>query len=113
MQLICDALGGKVESAKAREFGRASCTVLKTDKLLQELPANSDVWMSHADQVMEVSGDFQALARTKTCPVAAMRHATLPIYGLQFHPEVTHTPMERSYWTISFGRFAVARAIGR
>ena len=48
--------------------------------------------MSHGDQVSTVTGDFVALAATDTCPVAAVKHATRPVYGLQFHPEVSHTP---------------------
>ena len=49
--------------------------------------------MSHGDQVSHVSDDFLPLAATGTCPVAAVKHRRLPIYGLQFHPEVTHTPL--------------------
>jgi GMP synthase (glutamine-hydrolysing) len=92
MQLICEALGGKVDSSEAREFGRATCTVLKDGDFLGGLPATIDVWMSHGDQILEVAGDFEPLARTDTCPIAAIRHTKLPVYGLQFHPEVTHTP---------------------
>ena len=57
--------------------------------------------MSHGDQVTRVSDDFVPLAETDTCPIAAVKHRTLPIYGLQFHPEVTHTPrrQERSWPT--------------
>jgi len=92
MQLACDALGGRVGRASSREYGRASCEVTTTDSLFDGVPRTTEVWMSHGDQVNEVSADFAALARTATCPLAAVRHATLPVYGLQFHPEVTHTP---------------------
>lgn len=92
MQLICNALGGEVKSAKAREFGRATCEVVSPHGLFRGLPEAFDVWMSHGDQIFNVAGDFQTLGRTATCPVAAMRHCRLPIFGLQFHPEVTHTP---------------------
>jgi GMP synthase (glutamine-hydrolysing) len=51
------------------------------------------VWMSHGDQVASVSDDFIPLAATETCPIAAVKHRSLPVYGLQFHPEVTHTPL--------------------
>jgi GMP synthase (glutamine-hydrolysing) len=54
--------------------------------------SDMDVWMSHGDQVTGVSEDFLALARTSTCPIAAVKHNQLPVYALQFHPEVTHTP---------------------
>src|SRR5262245_9525685 len=101
MQLVCEALGGKVQSAPAREFGRASCTIVSpngaptvaaADPLLVGVPRQTEVWMSHGDQVTNVSDDFEPLARTATCPITAVKHKRLPIYGLQFHPEVTHTP---------------------
>ncbi len=91
MQLACDALGGSVMSTPAREFGRANCTISDPDSLLADIPAVSQVWMSHGDQVTQLSDDFVALAQTDTCPFAAVRHRSLPVYGLQFHPEVTHT----------------------
>lgn len=93
MQLACHVLGGKVDSAPAREFGRAHLRLRARDCLFDGLPDETDVWMSHGDQVSGVSGDFLALAETKTCPIAAVRHRRLPVYGLQFHPEVTHTPL--------------------
>ena len=93
MQLVCDHLGGKVDSTSEREYGRAECTLQQTDDpLLKDFPATAEVWMSHGDQVQSVSDDFIALAKTSTCPVAAVTHKTLPVYGLQFHPEVTHSP---------------------
>ena len=92
MQLACEALGGHVESAPAREYGRAHCRTLGANELLTGVPEKTQVWMSHGDQVSAVSDDFQALAETETCRFAAVKHRTLPIYGLQFHPEVTHTP---------------------
>ncbi|MFM8635248.1 MAG: glutamine-hydrolyzing GMP synthase [Planctomycetia bacterium] len=92
MQLACESLGGHVGQARAREYGRASCTVTSPDPLFAGVPKQTEVWMSHGDQVDTVSSDFRSLASTATCPLAAVRHASLPIYGLQFHPEVTHTP---------------------
>jgi GMP synthase (glutamine-hydrolysing) len=92
MQLACEVLGGRVHNAPAREYGRAECRVLRSDGLLAGVSERTQVWMSHGDQVSEVSGDFVALAATETCPFAAVKHRTLPVYGLQFHPEVTHTP---------------------
>lgn len=92
MQLVCKSLGGHVESAPAREYGRAQCRVTTADSLLAGVPDQTQVWMSHGDQVTQVSDDFLPLARTDTCPYAAIKHRQLPIYGLQFHPEVTHTP---------------------
>jgi len=92
MQLACDALGGRVGQAHAREYGRASCEVLSAETIFTGIPQHTEVWMSHGDQVDQVSDDFIALAKTPTCPLAAVRHKSLPVYGLQFHPEVTHTP---------------------
>jgi GMP synthase (glutamine-hydrolysing) len=92
MQLACQALGGTVAPAAAREFGRANLTVTDPDILFQGYPEESIVWMSHGDQVHTVGGDFRPLAATETCPVAAVKHAIRPVFGLQFHPEVSHTP---------------------
>jgi GMP synthase (glutamine-hydrolysing) len=92
MQLACDALGGEVRSAAAREYGRSHCQVTAADELFTGFPENTEVWMSHGDQVEQISNAFLPLAKTATCPIAAVKHRTLPVYGLQFHPEVTHTP---------------------
>ncbi len=91
MQLACDALGGEVRGVETREYGRAECTVLDDTGLFAGVPNKSQVWMSHGDQVAAVASDFAALAQTGTCPFAAVKHKSLPFYGLQFHPEVTHT----------------------
>ncbi len=92
MQLMCDAMGAHVDSAPAREYGRAKVRVETHEGLFDGIPEETEVWMSHGDQVQQVSDDFVPLATTETCPIAAIRHSELPIYGLQFHPEVTHTP---------------------
>jgi GMP synthase (glutamine-hydrolysing) len=92
MQLGAQILGGQVKPAKAREFGRAKLKVVADDALVRGLPAEMTVWMSHGDQVHDLPGEFVPLAATPTCPFAAARHKTRPFYGVQFHPEVTHTP---------------------
>jgi GMP synthase (glutamine-hydrolysing) len=92
MQLACEALGGKVDSAPSREFGRAKVRVTSHADLFGGVDDDLEVWMSHGDQVTRVSDDFVPLAKTTTCPIAAVKHKSLPVYGLQFHPEVTHTP---------------------
>lgn len=91
MQLACMALGSQIRGASSREYGRAECEVVDSQGLLADMPARSQVWMSHGDQVTDLSADFITLAQTATCPFAAVKHKTLPFYGLQFHPEVTHT----------------------
>ena len=93
MQLACEVLGGRVTSAPAREFGRTALHITGFSQLFEGLPAETEVWMSHGDQVTHVAGEFEPLAATHTCPIAAVKHATLPVFGLQFHPEVTHTPL--------------------
>lgn len=93
MQVSCEALGGKVDNTPSREFGPATCQISKSDRLFAGLPNEIDVWMSHGDQISSVSDDFEPLASTGTCPFAAIRHRRLPIFGIQFHPEVTHTPL--------------------
>jgi GMP synthase (glutamine-hydrolysing) len=92
MHVACEMLGGRVESAPAREYGPAALTVRNPDVLLRNLPAETTVWMSHGDQVNVLGEAFEPLASTRTCPVAAVRHRSRPFYGVQFHPEVTHTP---------------------
>jgi GMP synthase (glutamine-hydrolysing) len=92
MQLGAQILGGQVQPAKAREYGRAKLTVAASDPLVHGLPRETTVWMSHGDQVHDLPEQFVALATTPTCPYAAARHRTRPFYGVQFHPEVTHTP---------------------
>jgi GMP synthase (glutamine-hydrolysing) len=92
MQLACQALGGEVKPSPSREFGRAHCRVHEADGLFAGVPEETIVWMSHGDQVQSVNGAFVPLAETDTCPVAAVRHRSRPVFGLQFHPEVSHTP---------------------
>jgi GMP synthase (glutamine-hydrolysing) len=92
MQIACQMLGADVRGAVSGEYGRAALKVLRDDPLLRGVPAETSVWMSHGDQVRTLSEDFIPLAATPTCPVAAVRHRQRAVYGVQFHPEVAHTP---------------------
>ena len=92
MQLMAQCLEGTVRAGNQREFGSARIRVLDPGPLLDGLPDELNVWMSHGDQVEALPQGFQALARTESCPVAAMGDAVRQCYGLQFHPEVVHTP---------------------
>ena len=102
MQLVCEALGGLVRPTPAREYGRAECRVIDpSEPLFHAVPEATPVWMSHGDQVHEAGAEFLPLAATATCPVAAVRHRERSVYGLQFHPEVSHTP----YGALVLGNF--------
>jgi GMP synthase (glutamine-hydrolysing) len=93
MQVMALALGGKVEGAEAGEFGRTELTL--TDgggKLLGGLPEEQNCWMSHRDVVREAPAGFRALAASPSSPVAAYEMTDRGLYGIQFHPEVVHTP---------------------
>jgi GMP synthase (glutamine-hydrolysing) len=92
MQLACQALGGQVLPVASREFGRALCRIHECVGLFVGVPEETIVWMSHGDQVRAGAADFISLAATDSCPVAAVRHRGRPVFGLQFHPEVSHTP---------------------
>jgi GMP synthase (glutamine-hydrolysing) len=93
MQLVCETLGAKIGgSANTREYGRATLTVTDPNTLFRAYPHESTVWMSHGDQVQSVGADFLPLATTETCPLAAVKHKTRPVFGLMFHPEVAHSP---------------------
>jgi GMP synthase (glutamine-hydrolysing) len=92
MQLACRMLGGEVIPAQSREYGRATLTLLDKTDLLANLPDEMLVWASHGDQVTNPGPGFETLAQTKTCPHAAVRHRGRKFFGVQFHPEVSHTP---------------------
>ena len=91
LHLIGHFLGGQVQPGTKREFGRTECRITQPDPLFDGLPPSMTVWMSHGDQVLDATGQFVQLMDTTTCPFAAFKHRTKTIYGLQFHPEVTHT----------------------
>lgn len=93
MQVTCHTLGGHIRPAHSREFGRAPCHQKDgvANPLFAGIPATFTAWMSHGDQVETLTGEFESIASTATCANAAVRHRDRQIFGLQFHPEVTHT----------------------
>ncbi len=100
MQTMAEQLGGKVESSDHREFGYAQIKVHGRSALLHDIKdhidsddgsALLDVWMSHGDKVVEMPASFELLASTETCAIAGMYLPEKNFYGIQFHPEVTHT----------------------
>ncbi|MCX7178141.1 MAG: glutamine-hydrolyzing GMP synthase, partial [Proteobacteria bacterium] len=99
MQTMAEQLGGKVENAQKREFGYAEIRARGHSKLLEGVQdrVNAsghgllDVWMSHGDKVTEIPPGFKLIASNEATPIAAMADETRRFYGVQFHPEVTHT----------------------
>jgi GMP synthase (glutamine-hydrolysing) len=92
MQLIALELGGRVEGAEVGEFGRSQLDVRASGRLLAGTPTQQSCWMSHRDTVFSPPPGFTALASSTESPVAAFESAARDVYGIQFHPEVVHTP---------------------
>ncbi len=92
-QLSAALLGGRVDKSNKREYGRAVMQITLQDRLLHELPEQSQVWMSHSDSIAVLPDGCDVLAATESIPVAAFRKTDTPhpLYGLQFHPEVYHS----------------------
>lgn len=90
-QLIAHLSGGKVKKGIKQEYGITYVTVTKPIGVLKGLNDKEKVWMSHSDTVQELPDEYEVLAFSENCPVAAFRHKEKPIYGLQWHPEVLHT----------------------
>jgi GMP synthase (glutamine-hydrolysing) len=92
MQLLARELGGRVEGAEVGEFGRSSLVVREPGRLLAGTPSEQTCWMSHRDTVFAAPGGFAELAASTASPVAAFESVQRGVYGIQFHPEVVHTP---------------------
>jgi GMP synthase (glutamine-hydrolysing) len=92
MQLLALRLGGRVEGAEVGEFGRSQLTVSAQGRLLAGTPDQQSCWMSHRDTVFAPPPGFTALAASTESPVAAFESVDRAVYGIQFHPEVVHTP---------------------
>jgi GMP synthase (glutamine-hydrolysing) len=92
MQLLARELGGRVEGAEVGEFGRSQLTVADSGRLLAGTPPEQTCWMSHRDTVFSAPPGFAALASSTASPVAAFESSERGVYGIQFHPEVVHTP---------------------
>ena len=99
MQTMAEQLGGKVEASSKSEFGYAKVGLCKSsalfdgieDRITADGLAELDVWMSHGDKVVKVPEGFATIAATESAPIAAMSDESRRFYGIQFHPEVTHT----------------------
>ena len=91
MQTLAEQMGGQVISADNKEFGHSELNIHVESAMLKGIDKRLNVWMSHGDQVQDLPDNFKLIASTSTAPIAVMEHESLPIYALQFHPEVTHT----------------------
>ena len=90
--LIAQYFGGEIISREKKEYGRTNLEIIKHNVLLESLQQVEPVWMSHGDQVVKLPLDFDLLAKTDTCPIAAYADHKKKIYAVQFHPEVKNTP---------------------
>lgn len=91
-QLMAHVLGGKVERAENREYGKTDICLDTDSKLFEGIETENTCWMSHFDYISRMPEGFKSVAHTVNCPVAAMENVEAGLYGLQFHPEVLHTP---------------------
>ncbi len=92
MQLMTRQLGGRVERSDKREYGRAVMALDDTEDLFSSFGDKAEVWMSHGDRIESMPAGFSRIAHTEHCPVAAMKDGSRRFFGVQFHPEVVHTP---------------------
>jgi GMP synthase (glutamine-hydrolysing) len=90
-QLIASLYGCGLKKGEIREYGITDATIIKPEGVLKDLDKKEIVWMSHGDTVIKVSDELYMLANTENCPIAAFKHKTKQIWGLQWHPEVVHT----------------------
>ncbi|KCZ71486.1 GMP synthase, glutamine-hydrolyzing, N-terminal domain or A subunit [Candidatus Methanoperedens nitroreducens] len=90
-QVMAQAYGGAVRTGAAGGYAAVEIEILEEDDILKGLGQKTKVWASHADEVSSLPPDFIRLARSKICEIEAMKHKTKPLYGVQWHPEVSHT----------------------
>ncbi len=90
-QLMAHVLGGKVDTAKVREYGKTEVNIDTSSEIFENVSENTICWMSHTDYIAEVPSGFKIVATTPVCPVAAMENVEANLYATQFHPEVVHT----------------------
>jgi len=111
MQVIAEMLGGRVKHTRAREFGKIELFIDDNSNLLSHLPGNFTCWASHGDYVTKAPPGFSIIAHTLNTPVAGFANKKKKVFGLQFHPEVTHT--ERGNQLLGNFLFKVCGCLGR
>ncbi len=90
-QMIAHVFGSKVDKGLSAEYGMGEVRIEEEDTIFAGVPDKLRVWVSHFDEVKELPKGFRRLATSQTCPIEAMKHDELPVFGVQFHPEVWHS----------------------
>ena len=90
-QMIAHVFGAKVAKGASAEYGLGEVEIDSQDVLFKNVPKKIRAWVSHFDEAKELPKGFVGLAHSQTCPIEAMRHNKMPVFGVQFHPEVWHT----------------------
>ncbi|MFH1248211.1 MAG: glutamine-hydrolyzing GMP synthase [Candidatus Omnitrophota bacterium] len=111
MQVTAQILGGKTRHSSEREYGKVELFIDDTRNIFSGLPGNFTCWASHGDYITKVPPGFRPIAHTLNSPIAGMAHVSRKIYGVQFHPEVTHT--EKGSQILSNFIFKVCGCVGR
>jgi GMP synthase (glutamine-hydrolysing) len=111
MQVIAEMLGGRVKHTKGREYGKTELFIDNNRDLFSNLPGNLTCWASHGDYVTKLPPGFYLLAHTSNAPIAAFGNKKLKIFGVQFHPEVTHT--DRGNQILGNFLFKICGCLGR
>ncbi len=111
MQVIAEMLGGRVKHTKEREYGKAELFIDETRDLFSHVPGNFTCWASHGDYVTKIPAGFHVSAHTLNTPNAAISNRKRKIYGVQFHPEVTHT--EKGSQILTNFLFRICGCLGR
>lgn len=91
-QVIADVFGGNIKTAEIQSYAQININILKENGLFKDIGDSLKVWSSHKDEVVSLPDKFEILANSEQCDIEAMKHVDKPIYGIQFHPEVQHTP---------------------
>ncbi len=90
-QMIAHSFGARVDKGRSAEYGMGEVRIEDDDTLFKGVPRKLRVWVSHFDEVKELPKGFVRLAASDTCPIEAMMHKEMPVFGVQFHPEVWHS----------------------
>ena len=91
-QLIAKAFGGQIRTSPSESYAKVKIKILNSANLFENLDSTMEVWSSHKDEVEIIPDEFEIIANSTLCDVESFKHNTLDIYGIQFHPEVHHTP---------------------